>query len=367
MVFLVAAADSLADEPARRDSATMNYSWAGNKIEAELWGMAQGDIDGNGSAETVLLERKDVRIGRIGEKGFEGLFTCTWKADAAGVRVYLFDIDSDGKDEAVVSAVEAGMPSSLILKIDPAAKSCTEIVSRARWSLRVIDLPAEGGDSGATKRALVGQGSNSQKFYTGPVMELKLKEKKLVADRKIDIPRYTELYQFILLPSVEGASRAVRLAGPAAMELREQLGGKGWKRAWRSGERLGGTSNVIAAEQRPLLDEVSSEYAGFETPPIALARSDGTHLVVPKFDIPLRNAVGRKPYIRGSAMVVFKPDQVLGFVEERRSPDLPGAIVDYIMDRDHPGRLLVLLQEDAGAFENSQRSTIMGFDLEPLH
>ncbi len=345
----------------------INYSWASSRIEGELWGLAQGNLDNDGSADTVLLERKRVRIGKIGEKGFEERFSCGWKEDAAAARAYLIDVDGDGKDEIAISAVEEGMPSSLVLAVDADAKKCSELVSRARWSIRAVALPAEGADTGPARRVLAGQAWSSQKYFSGPIVELALKKDKLVRQRDIELPHFTDLYQFTILPPENGAERVLRLAGYSAMELREHKGGGKWRKIWRSGDKLGGAANLLPAVQRPALDEVSSDYAYFDLPPLTLKQADGVHALAVKYDLPLRNVIGRTPYARGAETVMFKPDPALTYIEEKRTQDLPGPIMDYFIaaPADSAGkvRLYVLVQQDAGAFINSTEASILAFDL----
>lgn len=348
-----------AGAPAGAESHIIKYSWASAKIDGTLWGLAQGDVDGDGKRETLLLERRRVRIGTLGDKKFEESFSCGWSGDVDAARIYLMDLDSDGADEVVISAVEGGLPASLALKVDTHSKSCKEIFNRARWSLRVVDLP----DEAKTRKALLGQDWSSQQFFSGPIQELRLEGKKLKPVASVAIPRYTTLFQFTPLPPLDDVKRMVRLEGPAAMEVRENKSGGKWSRPWRSPERLGGTSNLIAAEQRVLLDEKSSDYAYFDLPPLTVNLTGQLCLVAPKYDMPVRNIIGRTPYIRGSEVVVFSPDEVLGFVEKGRTQDIPGALVDYIMDIEHPGRLIILVQEDAGAFETARSNTILTFDL----
>lgn len=360
---LVLAAASATAGKARggEEGSVIKYSWASQKINEEIWGMAQGDIDKSGTKSIVLLERKRIRVGRLGEKGFEEKFSCGWSTDANAARIDLFDIDGDGKKDAIITAVEEGMPSSLAFKFDTETGRCHEIFSRARWSLRVANLP-DSNDSNILKPVIIGQCWSSQKFFTGPVMKLSFKNGKLVEGEKISLPRNTDIYQFEFLPPTDGVERVVRLAGPAAMEVREHRDYR-WRKIWRSGEKLGGPANLLPARQRPVFDQISSEYAEFELPPLVIPDPNGTRLLAIKYDLPLKNVVGRTPYIRGASTVIFKSDPALTFVEDARTQDLPGAIVDYFLDNDAQQSLVVMIQDNAGAFEQSQKGMILRFDL----
>lgn len=335
---------------------SITYSWTGGRLEGQLWGVAQGDLDGDGRSETLLLERGLVRIGRYGEKAFEQLFACRWEEGAEAARIGLVDLDGDGREEVVISAVENGLPASMALRIDLAAQECRELFSRARWSLRAAELPAEGA---ASRRALLGQAWSSQQFFEGPVRELRLEGGKLQAVSPVDLPKRVDLFEFTYLFG-SGSPRVALVRGINPLEVQEQQGGR-WRRIWRAGQRFGGTINALPASQRPALDQESSQDVLFPIPPIALP---GGGVLAVRQDIPLRDIVGRRSYIRSGTLIAFLPEEVLGFTESFSSRELPGAAIDLIPSLLSPGgRVMVLMQEDAGAFELARTCTLIGFDL----
>ncbi len=341
-------------EEGRSSPGSLKYAWAGKPIAGDLWDMAQADVDSDGAADTVLLERRRIRVGSLSEVGFAEKFSCGWKAAADAARVYLIDLDADGKPEAAISAVEDGLPASLVLRLDPAAGRCEEAVSYARYSVRALDVPDE---SGSLRRKLVGQAWNQEKFFSGAVRELALFGNKLKAGERLDLPRYTDIYQFAMLASADGAPSVAVLKGPAHMEIYENVRQGKWKRVWRSGERLGGTSNALPAEQRPALDEVMSDLAIFDMSPIAI----GSKIFAVKADMPAHDIVGTKPYVRGGEVVEFVPDSALGYVEQVRTQWLPGEIAAMAMDQARG--LVLLLKNNAGAFENASGAKIISFDI----
>ncbi|MBN1282171.1 MAG: hypothetical protein JXA24_00155 [Proteobacteria bacterium] len=340
-------------EAGRSAQGSIRYAWAGPSIDGALWGMAQGDVDGDGAVETVLLARRRILVGRIGDAGFEQAFECRWGPAADAARVSLVDLDGDARLEAAISAVEEGMPSSLVLGIDMAARSCSEIATRVRRSLRAVELFD---DAGAPRRALAGQGWSPAEFFSGAVRELALSKGKLAPGPRISLPRHTGLFQFAMLPPRDGAERCAVLRGPAHMEVHAAAGRGRWKRVWRSGERLGGSANFLPAEQRPALDQVASELAVFDMSPVAL----GDSILAVKADMPAHDIVGTAPYVRGAEAVEFAPDPALGYVEGRRTQWISGAAVELMAD---PAGLTMLVQESAGAFGTPDSTRPFRFDL----
>ncbi len=339
------------------------YAWASRAVEGQFWGMVQGDIDADGTPDTVLMERDRIHIGVLGGKGFDETFSCGWSTAARAARVYLYDTNGDGDLEAVVSAVEEGLPSSLILDVDVAAGRCSEIVSSARFSMRVIEIPADGGRWG---KKLVGQGWSRAEFFSGDVRELTLAGKKLKGGTKLKLPWNTSLYDFAPLPEVEGRPAVVILKGPSHMEVKVNSRGRKWRRVWRAGERLGGSANILPAVQRQALDQMGSDYALFNIPPL----THGSDLMAVKADMPTRDVVGAEPYVRGGEAVGFVPDPALTFVCGMRTQWLPGAVVDFVVGKtagDPEENLLLLLQEDTSAFGKSLQAKVIAFELKDPH
>ncbi len=345
-----------ADPQPNSGPATLTYAWAGGHVEGQLWGVAQGDLDGDGRSEALLLERGLVRIGRFGEKAFDQLFACRWQEGAQAARIGLIDLEGDGREEVVISAVENGLPASMALRIDLEHQECQELFSRARWSLRVAEVP---GDDGSARRALLGQAWSQAQFFDGQVQELRVEGKRLQTVLKLFLPKRVDLFEFTYLFGSD-TPRVALVRGINPLEVQEQQGAR-WRRIWRAGQRFGGTINALPASQRQALDQESSQDVLFAIPPIALP---GGGVLAVRQDIPLRDIVGRRSYIRSGTLMAFVPEEVLGYTPSFSTRELPGAAIDLSPSLAAPGgRVMVLMQEDAGAFELSRSSTVIGFDL----
>lgn len=310
--------------------------------------MARGDVDGDGQPETLLLDRRRVRIGRIEGQAFKEMGTCPLPGRSEGARLYVQDLTGDGRAEIIVSAVEEGLPASAIFSWDE--KGCRPIVERARWSLRV---------AGAR---LLGQGWSSSSFFFGPISELALVGGKIETAARSDLPRDTRLFQFDRLPG-DGGVRAVLLKGYAPLEVRERQG-KRFKRVWRSAERFGGSTNLLPASQRDILGSERSEGVAFDTPPIAGQAAGRAFLLSVRSQLPLREVIGRRPGVSGSRLVRFEEDPAVGFLPQGETVELPGCIVDAVVD-DAPGgegeEILVVTHPDCGMFERPTQSQLVSF------
>jgi len=339
------------------------YSWAGSRMDGEMWGMAQDDVDGDGSEEVLLLMRDRLLVGRIDGKKFVRGFACDWKGSAKAARLDLFDLTGDGLKEALITAVDDGRPASLALEIG--AKGCNQVLSDVPLSLRVMRLPP-GYDSTEWTERIIGQGWSSQQYFSGPVHEYSFESGKLVSAGRIRLPRNTKLYRFAFLPPEDDRAVVVFYRSDAPLEVRVNVSGNKWKRTWRSPQKYGSSGNLIRAVQRPALDQVESDYASFELPPEVLSDDAGSEILMVEYDMPLHNVVGRKPYIRGSRIYDYGPDEAFIFVEKMQTQHMPGDVVDYFTSQSGAGReLWVLVQDNRGAFENPTESMILRYDLGP--
>jgi hypothetical protein len=337
-----------------------SYLWASKPIEGRFEGFAQQDLNGDGQEETLLLSRRVLVIGSVRDKVFQESFRCSWSTAAEAGRIDLFDVDGDGRDEVVISAVEEGLPSSLVLSVDAEKKTCRERMTRVRWMLRATMVPEEG-NGGSLRRVLAGQTSTSQTFFSGAVREMDVRKGRLHAGKKVSLPRTVSIYQFTFLPTDDDTLRVAILKGFAPLEVYERPSGK-WRRIWRSPERLGGSSNQLPAPQRPALDQLSGEFMRFDLPPLWVGSPGQGLLVSVKQELPLKDAVGRQSFIRGARLMAYAADEALGFTDAWTSLHLPGPVLDLMLTTSGD-RLGVLMQQDAGAFEETLASTMFAFDL----
>lgn len=311
------------------------------------WGMAEGDLYGDGKSEFLLLARDSVKIGRLTDSGFETESFCNLPGLAKGSRVYTYDLDQDGRDEIIVSAVEGGMPASVAFNFKD--KTCSILFERARYSLRVV-RNLDG------KNVLLGQGSGQGAFFFGPIYEMSLEGGRLKPVTKYEVPRYTNIYQFTELPPNGETARFAVVKGWNPIEVHEKRRNS-FKKTWRSGERFGGTINILGAEERDVLGEVAANHVDFDVSPVA---SGGDfRLYVVRHTMPLRGVIGKRPMVGGAEVVEFSWDPSLGFMEKSRTVKLPGAIVDVFMGHG----LFVLMQGEVGMFHEGESSTILTFEM----
>src|SRR3989338_3457790 len=93
--------------------AVEKQSWASRPIAGQLWGMAWADLGGDGEKQMLLLERHALRVAKIDGEAVTTSASFSWGSTVDGVRLFAMDVDGDGDEEAVVSAIQNGWPSSM--------------------------------------------------------------------------------------------------------------------------------------------------------------------------------------------------------------------------------------------------------------
>ena len=207
----------------------------------------------------------------------------------------------------------------------------------------------------------MGQGWSSQSYFSGPIRELKYENGKLKSVTKIDTPWNTTLYDFALMAPIDDSPAIAVLKGYNILEIKVKKTSR-FKREWTSGEKLGGTPNILRADQRPLLDEMTSNVVKFNIPPMV----QGDRVFAIKEMLPLKNFIGLRPLIRGAEIIGYGPDPAFFYKQDLRTNILPGAITDYTIDIEGENgakKLIVLMQADPGMFNQSEKSLILMFDL----
>lgn len=334
---------------------TIQHSWGSQRMDITLWGVACGDVDGNGSGDILLLEERSLWLGRIEGNELIKAAEYRWNGQIKGLRLYTLDLNGDGRDEAVVSAVADATPASLILEFD--GKGFKPIQQNVPWHLRVMVKDG--------RKVLVGQKSSPDEFFIGKLYRLSLDDGGTIQrGERLALPRWAKAFNFGLLPR-DGEDRVlISLKGYAPLKAYE-LRGRKWKRYWTSGKRFGGTLLRVSLKNRPPMQDLPEYEVPIDHEPLTWIWNGTTWIIAANYDLPLRNIIGRRTLIKGSRMIGFVEDAALGFDEHFATKRLPGFISDYCVGRGFDGtkKLFVALQTDPEMFRPGKQSSLLIYDL----
>lgn len=166
--------------------------WRSQALPFASLGMAVGDVDGNGKNEIFLLTDNKVmayhivesRLAPLGEYVAPTRFQC--------LNINLFDIDRDGNQEIIVSALMEEAPRSFILNFINGKFVLAE--DRIPLYFNVVRIPPE------YSAALIGQKQGRQRLFDANVHEVIRMGGKLDLGRVINLPQGANVFNFTFLP-----------------------------------------------------------------------------------------------------------------------------------------------------------------------
>jgi hypothetical protein len=355
------------------------HSWASQRIDGEIWGLSYGDVNGDGTKEIVILKRDMVVAGTLAQDGFKPTAQYKLKGFLNGVRIFTMDLDGDAAEEIVVSAIENGHPSSFAIKYSNGGFE--PVFADAPWHVRVIS-------SGGSKK-LVGQQWNGASFFFGPIYDLQLKSGKLDSVGILKLASTTDIFDFDIISIVSDditketyVQDFAWLEGYNPLKIYERRK-KRYKKIWSSGVKFGGTINLVEATQREALGQAMDYYIQIDREPEVVSMNGHDVVIAAQHDIPLKNMIGRKPYIRSGKLVAFKKDDALGFSRYFETEEVPGFISDFFVyetetvqkteaAKSKKGarqvvvlqtKLIMVVQPDTSAFRADRDSVLLSFDL----
>ncbi|MFH1873955.1 MAG: VCBS repeat-containing protein [Pseudomonadota bacterium] len=328
--------------------------WKSQKFPNTFWGMDLANVDSDKATEIILLERNALHIAEFEKDKIKITNSITWKSYLNAVRVFAMDLDGDGVEEIIISAVQDGIPASFVLKLKEG--KLEYLFKNIKWHLRVIEKSQET----EVQKILIGQSLNSADFFEGNVYEFAYENDKLKRGDELKLPWQVNIFNFAFLPNQDVAV----LKGYAPLKVYNWLE-KRYKKVWTSGERLGGTLNVVEAKEREPLGIAKDGQVAIDKEPEVYERGDQLFILAPKHGLPLKNMIGRYPYVRNGQIVGFKNDESLGFMTSFTTQEMPGFIADFALQQisAKKTRLFLLVQPDTSAFYQYRESVILAYDL----
>ncbi len=211
--------------------------WRSTTMRGDLIGVALGDLDGDGTVETVACTERGVAVARRdGER-----FTPVAAADDLGhiVAVSCFDSDGDGRDEIFLSGIAVERPHSQWLQLTD--DGLEVLASGIPYHLRAMDTPQG--------RRLLGQEGALTAAFSGPIYAMRRDGAEIVADEPLDLPFHPDLFEFGFL-NIKGSrnSGIVALTENLQLKVYDASGNELWKSSKSfGGKRFGYRSRIDAA------------------------------------------------------------------------------------------------------------------------
>jgi TolB-like protein len=162
--------------------------WESKSISGEIKNIDIGDMDGDGKEELVLISDNRLMICKIKGKKIKVIKRYKGNKGNQFLRVDLFDINRDKKDEIYVTNWDYDKLKSFVIEY---RDNEFKIISKnLKWFLRVIRLPGEG-------KVLIGEEYNKKDIFKEGIKRILLKNGKYQEGKSIDIPiKDINIYSF---------------------------------------------------------------------------------------------------------------------------------------------------------------------------
>lgn len=291
-----------------------------------LRGIGVGDVDGDGSNETVVIDAKTLWIYKPTGSRLRLFRKIGGHRNDDFLTLDVADVNNNGFSEIVVSNIRGGVLRSFILEFE--GRRIKKISDREPWFFRVVDQPGEG-------LILVGQKMGLGRQPSGPIYPLVWKGKRFVPAEKPLMKKEVPVFSFNI-GAVDGGDepRVAYLDYHDFLHVVNHEGGF----LWESPSKYGGSDVFYPIMTGGSMDDktrkrvyipgrlLMSDLDGDGVPEVVVSRN--------RFKI----GILERTKIYDRATVVNLTWGGIGLVENWKTPDIPGYISDYqIEDVDNDG------------------------------
>ncbi len=354
----------------RTSSLTQNlikYSWASTRFDFPILGVATGDVNADKIYDVVVLGPNrichfDFENGALNLKS-----TFEWKGFLRGTRIFTLNVDEDPAEEIIVSAIADGRPSSFVLKW--ADDRLDIILQKIPWHLRALNWP---NNNNKNYKILIGQQSNNSSLFAGPVYQLVLDNKRVKRASRLRIPSGLSIFDFAII-STEGVAIANLINNPvltiqelAVLEGYEPLKvyktkNNKYEKIWSSEEKMGGTMHIADVIKREPLGTSNLEGIPIYRGPEVIFVDNTPFIMALKHDIPLKNIIGRNPYIKSGCLTAYKSDPSLIYIKAFETEKIPGFISDFAVYEG--SKIILSVESDTSAFYKAKEGLLLIYDI----
>lgn len=320
-------------------------------------GLDVGDVDGDGKNELVIISPQQLIVMRKTETGLVQLQKVSNPAFEFFLTVDVGDMDGNGVAEIYASKERGaeGTTESTVYEVQ--AGRLVAVVDKCPWYFRIINMPGEG-------PTLIGQQKRGEEaFLTTKVHRLKRQGNKIIEGEVIQLPRYTNVYNFALARFKGGVDRVIRINHSEYLQVMDKKG----ESLWESDAYFGGTVNyMIKKEDNPYTTELRNRYYIPARIVVTDLEGDNESDIIVNRNKSTTFRITERYRIFSNGEIVCLNWRGLGLEEKWATRKIPGYVSDYnLKDFDNDGRpdliTAVVKMDPLGLKEGT--STVISFTL----
>ncbi len=170
--------------------------WRSQSMPYPSFGIAVGDVTGDGNNETVLLGQNKIHVLSYTDRQLKSLAEFETSPNLMLLHVDLIDLNKDGRSEIIVAAYINKEAASFILEYNNG--KLTVKADRIKYYLTVAAVPPE------FNRILVGGKSHRRDLFQKGVYEMIYSGSGVQAASKINLPAKANPFNFAFYPEESG-------------------------------------------------------------------------------------------------------------------------------------------------------------------
>lgn len=265
-----------------------------------------GDIDGDGKQEIVASTGSDIGVYLIGPS-LEKLYEKKGTASDDFIWLETLDINSDGKDEIIVTSLSTSGVVSYIYELKGSELS---LLWKDRLFVRVMG------------NGLIAQEPSIFTGFDGPVFNLVYSGNNFRKGEALKLPKGVNIYDFARIDSPGGSVQILAFDNSGYLNLYNESG----QRLWRSMNDYGGFQNTF---KRDSLNEPASDEASWSVKDRILRRNN-------EFVTIKRIPVTERARGLGYKSSQIKSLRWTGFTMEESNllSDISGTVSDFVIAGD---------------------------------
>ncbi len=220
--------------------------WQSDTFNTHLKGVAVGDVDGDGSNETVMIDRNRIYVYRFEKGHFSQLSEFQKSRNSLFLSLDVADINGNGKAEIFVTSYDTVSERSSVFVFESTANGIGLLSEKIDQFYRVFSN-ADG------HQTLMAQENVMNPKYSDTIQVLGFEKGQYVSIDTIAAPRSLSLYEMTVAPKTPERERIfigyVRNHEIAALN-------SGGETLWDTGEAFGGSLNYLEYTDRQLKEVV---------------------------------------------------------------------------------------------------------------
>ncbi|WP_245587765.1 FG-GAP repeat domain-containing protein [Desulfovibrio inopinatus] len=170
--------------------------WRSQSLRFPSFGVAVGDITGDGNNETILMGQDGIHAFTYSDRQLKPLADYETSPNLMLLHVDLFDLNKDGRSEIIVAGYINKEAASLILSYENG--KLVVKADRIKYFLTVAPVPPE------FSRSLVGGKSHPRDLFQEGIYEMIYSGGTVQASSKVNLPRKANPFNFAFYPEESG-------------------------------------------------------------------------------------------------------------------------------------------------------------------